>query len=63
MKAAALKHPEYSWESNMGYPTKKHREAIRQYGVTPLHRLTFQLLPAQLELDLESEIDIEFELE
>ncbi len=67
MKAAAVTHPEYSWESNMGYPTKKHREAIRQHGVTPLHRLTFQLLPAQLELDLESEIDldidIEFELE
>lgn len=63
MKTAALTHPEYSWESNMGYPTKKHREAIRQYGVTPLHRLTFQLLPAQLELDLESKIDIEFELE
>ncbi len=67
MKAAAVTHPEYSWESNMGYPTKKHREAIRQHGVTPLHRLTFQLLPAQLELDLESEIDldidIKFELE
>lgn len=53
MKTAALTHPEYNWESNMGYPTKKHREAIRQYGVTPLHRLTFQLLPAQLELELE----------
>ncbi len=53
MKAAALTHPEYSWESNMGYPTKKHREAIRQHGVTPIHRLTFQLLPAQLELELE----------
>lgn len=53
MKVAALNHPEYSWESNMGYPTKKHREAIRQHGVTPIHRLTFQLLPAQLELELE----------
>lgn len=53
MKAAALTYPEYSWESNMGYPTKKHREAIRQHGVTPIHRLTFQLLPAQLELELE----------
>ncbi|MDP1801574.1 MAG: ribonuclease HII [Bacteroidota bacterium] len=53
MKVAALTHPEYSWESNMGYPTKKHREAIRQHGVTPIHRLTFQLLPAQLELELE----------
>lgn len=52
MKTAALAHPEYSWDSNMGYPTKKHREAIRQHGVTPIHRLTFQLLPAQLELEL-----------
>ncbi len=52
MRAAAVTHPEYSWESNMGYPTKKHREAIRQFGVTPIHRLTFQLLPAQLELEL-----------
>ncbi len=57
MKAAALIHPEYSWESNMGYPTKKHREAIRQHGVTPLHRLTFQLLPAQLELDIELDLE------
>lgn len=49
MKEAALKHPQYGWEKNMGYPTKKHREAIKQYGTTELHRLTFQLLPA-LEL-------------
>ena len=55
MKAEALKHPEYSWENNMGYPTKKHREAIRQYGVTPIHRLTFQLLPKQQQLKLETE--------
>ncbi|MBL7909679.1 MAG: ribonuclease HII [Bacteroidia bacterium] len=53
MKSAALIHPQYSWESNMGYPTKKHREAIRQHGVSPIHRLTFQLLPRQLELELE----------
>ncbi len=52
MKSAALIHPQYSWESNMGYPTKKHREAIRQHGVSPIHRLTFQLLPRQLELEL-----------
>lgn len=48
----ALKHPEYCWETNMGYPTKKHREAIRKYGVTSIHRLTFQLLPRQLDLNL-----------
>ena len=52
MKDAAIKHPQYSWEQNMGYPTKKHREAIRQFGTTNLHRLTFQLLPKQLSLEL-----------
>lgn len=51
MKEAAIKFPEYCWEQNMGYPTKKHREAIRLYGTTPLHRLTFQLLPTQLTID------------
>jgi len=51
MKEAAIKHPEYGWEQNMGYPTKKHREAIRLHGPTSLHRMTFQLLPAQLTLD------------
>lgn len=52
MKDAAIKYPQYSWEQNMGYPTKKHREAIRQFGTTSLHRLTFQLLPKQLTLEL-----------
>lgn len=52
MKAAAEKYPQYGWDHNMGYPTKTHREAIRNFGVTPLHRLSYQLLPAQLELDL-----------
>lgn len=50
MTNAAKTYPQYGWESNMGYPTIKHREAIRKHGVTPLHRLSFQLLPAQLEL-------------
>lgn len=52
MKAAAKKYPHYAWENNMGYPTLKHRDAIRQYGTTPLHRLTFQLIPNQLILEL-----------
>ena len=51
MKEAAQKFPAYGWESNMGYPTKKHREAIRSHGTTELHRMTFQLLPAQMELE------------
>ena len=52
MKEAANKHPEYLWAQNMGYPTKKHRDAIREFGTTSLHRLTFQLLPKQLTLEL-----------
>jgi ribonuclease HII len=43
-------HPEYHWHTNVGYPTKAHRSAIKDYGITPHHRRTFQLLPAQLEL-------------
>ena len=45
-------YPQYHWDSNKGYPAPIHRDAIRQYGPTPHHRLTFQLLPpTQLELD------------
>ena len=40
----------YGWETNVGYPTPEHREGIRQLGVTPYHRLSFALLPVQLEL-------------
>ena len=42
MKEEALKFPQYGWEQNMGYPTKKHKEAIRKYGPSPLHRLSFK---------------------
>lgn len=42
----------YNWDSNKGYPTKKHREAIKQHGVTPYHRLSFNLTEKQLVLDL-----------
>ncbi len=51
MIKAAKKYPYYGWEKNMGYPTKLHREGIRQNGTTPLHRMTFQLLPRQMELE------------
>ena len=44
--------PMYNWKQNKGYPTKEHREAIRKYGVTQYHRLTFRLLPEQLKLDI-----------
>lgn len=46
------KHPEYAWNKNKGYPTKAHREAIKMHGVTEIHRMSFQLLPKQLELNL-----------
>lgn len=52
MKKAHVQYPQYGWDSNAGYPTIKHREAIRAFGVTPLHRMTFQLLPSQLSLEL-----------
>lgn len=50
MEEIGLKHPEYGWKKNKGYPTTKHREAIKEFGVTPFHRLSFKLLPQQLEL-------------
>ena len=45
-------YPQYHWDRNKGYPAPVHREAIRQYGTTPHHRMTFNLLGTkQLELD------------
>lgn len=44
------KYPQYKWDENKGYPTKAHRAAIREFGTTPYHRMTFQLLERQLEL-------------
>ena len=46
--------PMYNWKQNKGYPTKEHREAIRQFGVTKYHRMTFRLLPEQLEFALKN---------
>lgn len=45
------KYPQYGWSQNKGYPTVKHRLAIEQYGVTPYHRLSFNLTNNQLSLD------------
>ena len=50
METLSESHPQYHWHTNVGYPTRAHRVAIRDYGITPFHRKTFQLLPAQLEL-------------
>ncbi|MNS50431.1 Ribonuclease HII [compost metagenome] len=44
--------PMYNWKQNKGYPTKEHREAIKEFGTTKYHRMSFRLLPEQLELDL-----------
>lgn len=46
MTKLAKEFPFYGWERNMGYPTKIHREGIREHGTTPFHRMSFQLLPA-----------------
>ena len=52
MNRLAEEYPQYDWRSNKGYPTKKHREAIRQYGITPYHRKSYNLLgDGQLSLD------------
>jgi ribonuclease HII len=44
MNRLAEEYPQYDWQKNKGYPTKKHREAIRQYGTTPYHRMSYNLL-------------------
>ena len=52
MNELAKSYPQYDWLSNKGYPTKKHRQAIREYGVTPYHRRSFRLLE-EVELSLD----------
>jgi len=44
--------PMYNWKKNKGYPTKEHRNGIREFGITKYHRKTFKLLPEQLMLEL-----------
>lgn len=44
--------PMYNWAKNKGYPTKEHREAIREYGLTKYHRKSFKQLPEQLTLEI-----------
>ena len=54
MDELAKEYPQYDWASNKGYPTKKQREAIRLYGITPYHRKSFNLLgDSQLSLDFQ----------
>ena len=55
MNALHQEHPFYDWNKNKGYPTKKHRAAIREHGATPYHRMTFNLLGEDPQLSLEFE--------
>ena len=43
MDRLAEEYPQYDWKQNKGYPTKKHRQAIHDFGVSPYHRMTFRL--------------------
>lgn len=52
MNRLAEEYPQYDWKGNKGYPTRKHRDAIREFGVTPYHRKSFNLLgDGQLSFD------------
>ena len=54
MNQLAEEYPQYDWLSNKGYPTKKHREAIKQYGITSYHRKSYNLLgDGQLSIDFD----------
>ena len=45
-------YPMYAWDMNKGYPTQKHRQAIKEFGTSPYHRLSYNLLgDTQLSLD------------
>ena len=56
MNGLAKEYPQYDWLSNKGYPTKKHREAIKLYGITPYHRKSYNLLgDGQLSLEFSDE--------
>jgi ribonuclease HII len=50
MTKLSTQFPGYGWHTNVGYPTIQHRKAIKLLGVTPYHRISFQLLPSQTEL-------------
>ena len=59
MNKLAKEYPQYDWRSNKGYPTKKHREAIREHGITPYHRWSYNLLgDRQLSLDFQLALSV-----
>jgi ribonuclease HII len=55
MLKMARRYTRYSWAQNKGYPTKQHRDAIAQYGVTPQHRRTFTMMSRQ-QTDMQLEL-------
>jgi ribonuclease HII len=62
MERLAARYPEYGWERNAGYATREHRDAIREHGLTPHHRSSWQAIQVliagdQLELDFEGAAD------
>lgn len=52
MEKLALQHPEYGWEENKGYPTRAHRAAIQQSGLSPYHRLSFRQLAGESTVEI-----------
>ena len=50
----AQQYPTYNWQKNKGYPTKEHRLAIKEFGTTPLHRLSFNLLEERSLFDYDN---------
>lgn len=51
MLKLSKEYPDYGWNKNMGYPTKVHRAAIAEYGMTPYHRKSFNCIDLQLKID------------
>lgn len=51
MTALHAQYGQYGWDRNKGYPTSEHRKAIAEYGITPYHRMSFNLTERQLKLD------------
>lgn len=52
MKKMAKKYPNYCWDTNVGYPTVAHRDGIQKFGICPLHRKSFRLLPGPAQMHL-----------
>ncbi len=53
MQKLDKQYPQYLWCQNKGYPTKTHRQAIKQHGTTPHHRMTFKLFEQQYSIDFD----------